>query len=139
MSINICKECGKEFEAKSPRILYCSAVHYRPCPVCGEPVVAKYLSDPPRRCEKCKGKSLPGVEKKPTKKPEPGSPRVGNIRKYKGHKMLGFTPGHEYELEIEWNGWSAYEVAAVYDITEDKPVDLMITLSSQKSIAQYFD
>ena len=69
MSINICKECGKQFEAKSPRVAYCSDIHYRPCPVCGKPVVAKYLSDPPRRCVECKnkGKMVPKarVEIKP--------------------------------------------------------------------------
>ena len=49
-----CKECGKLFEPKG-REKYCPDKHYRPCPVCGDPVEAKYLSDPPRRCEKCKG------------------------------------------------------------------------------------
>ena len=29
---------------------YCSRDHYRPCPVCGKPVFAKYLSDPARCC-----------------------------------------------------------------------------------------
>ena len=51
-----CKECGKLFQPKG-REQYCSDVHYRPCPVCGEPVIAKYLSDPPRRCANCKAKN----------------------------------------------------------------------------------
>ena len=51
--LRACKECGKLFQPKG-REQYCSEIHYRPCPECGEPVVAKYLSDPPRRCEKCK-------------------------------------------------------------------------------------
>ena len=55
MELRKCKECGKMFEPKG-REQYCSDVHYRPCPVCGEPVVAKYLSDPARKCEKCRGK-----------------------------------------------------------------------------------
>ena len=50
-----CKECGKMFMPKG-REKYCSDVHYRPCPVCGTPVVAKYLSDPPAKCDNCKGK-----------------------------------------------------------------------------------
>lgn len=50
-----CKECGKMFTPKG-REQYCSDTHYRPCPVCGTPVVAKYLSDPPRKCDKCRGK-----------------------------------------------------------------------------------
>ena len=48
-----CKECGKMFQPKG-REQYCSDIHYRPCPICGEPVIAVYLSDPPRRCAKCK-------------------------------------------------------------------------------------
>lgn len=54
MEMKKCKECGKLFMPKSQRQQYCDAVHYRPCPICGEPVVATYLSDPPRRCDKCK-------------------------------------------------------------------------------------
>ena len=48
-----CKECGKLFQPKG-REQYCSEIHYRPCPICGTLVVAKYLSDPPRRCANCK-------------------------------------------------------------------------------------
>lgn len=50
-----CKECGKMFMPKG-REKYCSDVHYRPCPVCGTLVVVKYLSDPPAKCDNCKGK-----------------------------------------------------------------------------------
>ena len=56
-----CKECGKLFTPKG-REQYCPDIHYRPCPVCGKPVVAKYLSDPPRRCEDCKAKRKPAQE-----------------------------------------------------------------------------
>ena len=56
MELRKCKECGKMFEPKG-REQYCSDVHYRPCPMCGKPVIAKYLSDPARRCDRCKGKS----------------------------------------------------------------------------------
>ena len=52
MVMKKCKECGKLFEAKSAKVQYCSAIHYRPCPVCGKPVVAKYLSDPARCCSR---------------------------------------------------------------------------------------
>lgn len=48
-----CKECGKLFAPKG-RELYCSDIHYRPCPVCGTPVKVKYFSDPPRKCPECK-------------------------------------------------------------------------------------
>ena len=53
MEQRICKECGKPFTPKG-REKYCSNTHYRPCPICGDPVIVTYLSDPARRCEKCK-------------------------------------------------------------------------------------
>jgi len=59
-----CKECGKLFQPKG-REQYCPEIHYRPCPSCGEPVIAKYLSDPPRRCDKCKGRKSIDIKPKP--------------------------------------------------------------------------
>lgn len=143
MSINICKECGREFEAKSPRIAYCPDVHYRPCPICGTPVEAKYLSDPARRCENCKGKSVPKM-KPPTVKPSASISSLassdfssGEVRKYVGHPLLGFLPGHLYEIEYTWNH-TRYDVSATKDVTEGKAVDLFISLSSQISIDRMF-
>lgn len=52
MEMKKCKECGKLFTPKSTRSQYCDRLHYRPCPVCGKPVEAKYLSDPARCCSK---------------------------------------------------------------------------------------
>ena len=50
-----CKECGEYFTPRSMRQQYCDKLHYRPCPVCGKPVEAKYLSDPARCCsQECK-------------------------------------------------------------------------------------
>lgn len=50
-----CKECGKLFVPRNPRQQYCDELHHRPCPVCGKPVEAKYLSDPARVCSnECK-------------------------------------------------------------------------------------
>jgi len=50
-----CKECGKLFRPKSKNSVYCDDLHFRPCPVCGKPVEAKYLSDPARCCSnECK-------------------------------------------------------------------------------------
>lgn len=52
-----CKECGKLFQPTSKKQKYCSENHYRPCPVCGKLVFAKYLSDPARCCSGvCKSK-----------------------------------------------------------------------------------
>ena len=47
-----CKECGEWFTPRSMRQQYCTKLHYRPCPVCGKLVEAKYLSDPPRCCSR---------------------------------------------------------------------------------------
>ncbi|MCD8211781.1 MAG: hypothetical protein LUC17_01985, partial [Oscillospiraceae bacterium] len=55
--IRICKECGKEFIATSPRQFYCKNKHYRPCPICGMPVEVKYghWQDSARTCStKCR-------------------------------------------------------------------------------------
>lgn len=68
-----CKECGKTFLPKG-REQYCPDIHYRPCPICGAPVEAKYLSDPPRKCDKCKGKkSSQGFKNIPSKMMPPSS------------------------------------------------------------------
>ena len=64
VQMRVCKECGKMFVPKG-REQYCSDIHYRPCPVCGELVVAKYLSDPPRKCDKCKGRKMQPATAKP--------------------------------------------------------------------------
>ena len=57
-----CKECGKLFLPKG-REQYCSEDHYRPCPVCGEPVIVKYFNDPPRRCDNCKWRKIKPLPK----------------------------------------------------------------------------
>lgn len=55
MEMKKCKECGDLFMPKSKNSVYCDKLHYRPCPVCGKPVEAKYLSDPARCCsQECK-------------------------------------------------------------------------------------
>ena len=63
MEMRKCKECGELFQPKG-REQYCPKQHYRPCPVCGTPVLAKYLSDPPRRCDMCKKSHRNITEKK---------------------------------------------------------------------------
>lgn len=145
MSINICKECGKQFEASSPRIRYCSDIHYRPCPICGKPVVAKYLSDPARRCDECKNKG----KMVPPARVEIVAPELTEIREesevtatsgyiYAGPNILGFIPGHEYIIDVQWDSASAYVVEAKFDVTEDSEVSLYMLLSSKSSLNQYF-
>ena len=62
LSMKKCKECGKMFMPKSAQQQYCEDMHYRPCPVCGDLVYAKYLSDPARRCKKCIGYRKPAAK-----------------------------------------------------------------------------
>lgn len=49
-----CKECGKWFQPKSGKQVYCKDDHFRPCPNCGELVLVKpnCFNDPPRCCSK---------------------------------------------------------------------------------------
>ena len=150
--INICKECGEPFEASSARIKYCSKVHYRPCPICGTLVEAKYLSDPPRKCDNCKGKkvSTPAkiVPEKAAKVIEPDkadpkikhefSANVEDVREYIGPPVsVGFIPGHKYAVEVDKKE-GLYWVTASRDVTEDKVIDLVITYASQISIDRRF-
>lgn len=69
MEMKKCKECGKLFVPKSSRSQYCDNIHYRPCPVCGKLVEAKYLSDPARCCSKMCQQELKNV--KSNQKPSP--------------------------------------------------------------------
>lgn len=76
-----CKECGKTFLPKG-REQYCPNIHYRPCPVCGVPVEVKYLSDPPRKCNNCKGKKSPqGFKNIPSKMLPPSSNKSNSVEK----------------------------------------------------------
>lgn len=47
----ICKICGKEFD-RAGNGVYCPGPHYRPCPVCGEPVEFHRPSEAVRCCSK---------------------------------------------------------------------------------------
>lgn len=91
-----CKECGKMFQPKG-REQYCSDIHYRPCPVCGKPVVAKYLSDPARRCDACKGVkgSLLAVDK-----PEPVYSKKLATSTLKTKSIFGFNPDPSSQGEV---------------------------------------
>lgn len=46
----ICELCGKEFIPESNTQRYCKKDHYRPCPICGKPVLVKAAYDVPRTC-----------------------------------------------------------------------------------------
>ena len=61
--VRTCVFCGKEFQAKSYKQNTCGDDHYSSCPDCGEPVLIKesyqnFLKYGPRRCFKCRNKSI---------------------------------------------------------------------------------
>ena len=153
-----CKECGKLFHPKG-REKYCSDIHYRPCPICGTPVEAKYLSDPPRRCNNCKSKSSAVLAslvnpitientnmseniKSSEVSTTPSDIPIGkDIRKYVGDPFKGtkgFVPDHLYELSImkyEYHYW----ITATYDWTENKEVNILGLFSSKISVEGHFE
>ena len=43
--IRYCKECGKPFTPTNNNQKYCTSDHFRPCPVCGEPVKVANVGD----------------------------------------------------------------------------------------------
>lgn len=58
-----CVWCGKEFVAKAPKQNSCGEDHYRPCAMCGEPLLVKesfanYMKYGPRTCEACRRKKI---------------------------------------------------------------------------------
>ena len=80
--LRMCKECGKMFKPVG-RESYCKDIHYRPCPICGTKVEAKYLSDPPRCCSKeCqqKARALKKIQPKAKiTKPIETKPKAGTL------------------------------------------------------------
>ena len=58
-SVKICELCGEPFTSSSNTAKYCNRNHYRPCPVCGEPVLVERGKEyePPKCCsETCSNK-----------------------------------------------------------------------------------
>ena len=141
MDMRQCKECGKLFVPKG-REQYCSDIHYRPCPVCGKPVEAKYLSDPARRCDDCKK-----VHKKAAIKPINEAFQKIVENRFDGHKYIrkfvseeyriGLEVGHDYEIEIDGDIYG-YILTAVQDITSGLSVDKQVRFSSMIGIDQCF-
>lgn len=163
MEMRRCKECGKLFMPKG-REQYCSNIHYRPCPICGDPVEAKYLSDPPRRCPKCKSIKAALAQHVESRTVDVMSttlefdkvntsadtinssnfiieiPSKNDTRKYIGKDYKhgkGFVPGHVYELRVTKDEYS-YWVNAIYDWTDNCPKDILELFSSTISINGHF-
>ena len=100
-----CKECGKMFMPTSNKQKYCTEDHYRPCPVCGKPVFAKYLSDPARCCSGiCKSK-LGKLNKLKDSIPAPGSAEAVEFEKN------AIEEAHEAALEYAQNDAEAVREA----------------------------
>lgn len=160
-----CRECGEWFTPRSKNQIYCDKLHYRPCPVCGKPVEAKYLSDPARCCsneckaiarkkkqEEEKSKRLQQTDAqqpkvKPLKKLNPEDANyeeqlreISTVKTYIFSRTIcGFTKGHEYAIEInQEKGSYVYDIAATYDFTEHKHVDLLLNVASMASFSRYF-
>lgn len=157
MDTKTCAACGKLFQPKG-RERYCEGPHYKPCPICGEMVVAVYWSDPPKRCEKCKAANarIP----KPTVAPSQSTETIpvtiaddnitrtielgdnDNVRKYIGpeYKGLPFKTGHSYLLSLEKEEkYGCYIVTSKYDITAEEDIDAYTRLSSMTSFNQHFE
>lgn len=81
-----CKECGKMFIPRSARQQYCDDIHYRPCPICGKLVEAKYLSDPARRCDDCK--HVPNKSKSSNAVKQSDNPKLAQPKKVTTAELL---------------------------------------------------
>ena len=146
MEMKRCKECGKMFLPTSKRQQYCNELHYRPCPVCGKMVEAKYLSDPARCCSsECK-KQLAAKNRRSVVvtaaelADEPLDIKDGQIAEYRGPKVGLWIPGHRYVINIDakHTTYGQYKIWATKDLTSDSGVKLLMPLSSQNSIDRYF-
>lgn len=151
-----CKECGKLFLPKSSRSQYCDGDHYRPCPICGEPVLAKYLSDPPRRCDKCKSirpaaKHIASNRADDISREEEMSvdTNTGEITasslnsritaKYVGPSVCGWKTGNVYDIHIKRNLYGYTVVADENRINPDEDVSrVQLPVASFISINQYY-
>ena len=148
-----CKECGSLFMPTSNKQKYCSAKHYRPCPVCGKMIFAKYLSDPARCCSgKCKavlGKMnnqsneilneiLTEQSKRHLLKINLDRITEGTVRKkFVGSEDTRCIKDHEYAVSIEYNT-GANIVYVAYDYTEEKLVGYAYNYTNKKKISKDF-
>ena len=151
MEMKKCKECGKLFVPKSLRQQYCDGPHFRPCPVCGTLVEAKYLSDPARCCSaECKKKladkrrqsvsaDLKTAVTAPTRK-QVSAEDDSTLRtmKFRRDSVCGFIKGHTYLVDVQRD--QTYQIRGVMDLTtQDDQCQADIRLSSKISIERYVE
>lgn len=156
MEQKTCAACGKLFHPKG-RERYCDGPHYKPCPVCGEQVLAVYWSDPPKRCEKCRAANAK-VAKPVEKLSQTAETKVNttsddnitrtvdlgednNVRRYSGPEGKGipFKNGHVYILVAEKEEkYGSYIITSKYDVTAEEDIDAYMRYSSMLMIDQRF-
>ena len=159
MNEKICAACGKLFQPKG-RERYCEGPHYKPCPVCGELVVATYWSDPPKRCPKCKAANAKPAQPShsgeivsneasriSSSTAETDNPTMtidmgdDNVRQYIGPEGRGipFKTNHSCIIKMEKEEkYNCYVVTSEYDITAEEDISAYIRYSSMNSIDRYF-
>lgn len=163
-----CKECGKMFMPTSNKQKYCSEDHYRPCPVCGKLVFAKYLSDPARCCsgvcksklgklnkestyvaEVMKQKSELGIEvpkiesfeivDNTSSETEVIDPTDGTIRKrYTGTSIPGNWINGDEYAVRIEHVDKEYVVIATYNYSKNSPVLAQYSFTNKKKISNIF-
>ena len=145
-----CAACGKLFTPKG-RERYCDGPHYKPCPVCGEMVIAVYWSDPPKRCKKCRASNAKVATSRPVMKTETSvevdNPTMtidlndNNVREYVGPEGRGvpFHTGHRYIIKLEHEEkYGCYVVTSDYDITSEEEMDGYMRYGSMIMVNKYF-
>lgn len=141
-----CKECGELFVPSHPNQVYCNKMHYRPCPVCGKPVFAKYLSDPARCCSgKCR--YISGQRNKKSNNIDVPEHVVDNskVKEYINETVFNsktqryaFVKGHKYEVDIITEGKGKHIVKSIWDVTDNKEHEESFPFSNKKHISKYF-
>lgn len=132
-----CKECGKLFIARNSRTQYCDRPHYRPCPVCGEPVLIKYLSDPTPRCINCRSKGARTISKQTKYSVSEGISHDSSVKRYVGKTVAGFVNNQIYNVRLLKNPPYGYTVAAIGEVLNGHP--LILHISSMISYHQLFE
>ena len=130
----ICKECGKPFEPDNPHQKYCKRDHYRPCPICGNDVKIKYLSDPTPRCECCRGKRKLDVTKGYNSSQSSGA---AVVRRYTGKDRSRWEVDHSYAIKIRKEKYG-YVILANKDMTTGEDVNLYMMLSHLDDVNDVF-
>ena len=149
-----CKECGRWFQPTSNKQKYCEEKHYRPCPVCGKLIYAKYLSDPARCCSGVCKSALGKLHKEGKKGDYEGKKTVIDessaeaatqeaVRKYVEDDVTALKEVAATNVETKRytgeavNGWEPEHVYDVQIVHKDKQhvVKAVLDKTTNKSLA----